>query len=181
MKLPLAYYGDPILRKKGVRVEEINDEIRKLVEDMIQTMREGNGIGLAAQQVHLALNLFITEAPIPVPIGDDKVRWDPGKLRVFINPKILQHSDQQWTQEEGCLSIPKLYRPVTRPIAIIVEATDLDGNVFKEEFTWLEARTIMHENDHINGVLFIDRLQGKMRRELEPLLHDLKKKHSKDK
>jgi peptide deformylase len=176
MKLPLAYYGHPILRKKGVRVEEINDEIRQLVADMIDTMRESNGIGLAAQQVHKALNLFITEAPIPVPEGGDKIRWEDGKLRVFINPKILKHSDEQWSQEEGCLSIPKLYRPVTRPIAIRIEATDLEGNLFEEEFTWLEARTIMHENDHINGVLFIDRLPMKMKREIEPRLIEIKKK-----
>src|SRR5437868_14502376 len=100
MKLPLAYYGDPILRKKGVKVEEINDEIRQLVADMIETMRESNGIGIAAQQVHKALNLFITEAPIPVPEDGDKVRWEDGKLRVFINPKILTHSEEHWTQDE---------------------------------------------------------------------------------
>lgn len=176
MKLPLAYYGDPILRKKGVKVEEINDEIRQLVADMIETMRESNGVGLAAQQVHKALNLFITEAQIPVPEEGDKVRWEDGKLRVFINPKILTHSQEQWTQDEGCLSIPKLYRPVSRPIAIRVQATDLDGNVFEEEFTWLEARAIMHENDHINGVLFIDRLPAKIKKEIEGKLIEIKKK-----
>lgn len=177
MERRLAYYNDPVLRKKGVKVEEITDDIRQLVQDMTDTMRNNNGIGLAAQQVNLALNLFITEAPIPVPVDDRHVRWEPGKLRVFINPKILKHSEEQWSYEEGCLSIPKLYRAIPRPIAVLVHATDLDGNEFEEEFTWLEARTIMHENDHINGVLFIDRLHGKARREVEPLLNDIKKKY----
>lgn len=189
MELPLTYYGKPVLRKKCIRVEEINDEIKRLVGDMIDTMRTCNGIGLAAPQVNQSLAIFVTEVPIPVKkIGkgssdkneEEHVEWESGKVRVFINPKILKYSDEQWTQDEGCLSIPGLYAPVTRPVTITVQATDLDGKVFEEEFSWLDARAIMHENDHINGTLFIDRIHGKLRKELEAKLNTIKKKFFKD-
>lgn len=177
MELPLAYYGDPVLRKKGCPVEEITDEIRQLVNDMIDTMRANDGIGLAAPQVHRSLTLFVTEIPIP---SKDEVtgegKWLPGPVRVFINPTITALSEEQVTNEEGCLSIPEVHGPVTRPVAIKIKATDLDGKEFEEEFQWLDARCFMHENDHINGVLFIDRIHGKARTEMESQLRALKKK-----
>ena len=164
MKLPLAYYGDPILRKKVVPIDEITDEIRQLANDMIETMRETNGIGIAAPQIHRSIAIFITEVPIPERIeGSDEINWLPCKVRVCINLKILSHSEETWTYEEGCLSIPGIYGAVPRPIKIKVQAMDLDGKVFEEEFSWLDARTIMHENDHINGVLFVDRMPRKER------------------
>lgn len=176
MKLPLAYYGNPILRKKTVKVTEITDEIRQLVEEMIETMREHNGIGLAAPQVNRSISLFVTEVPIRVE-GEPEEKWLPGKVRVFINPKLTDHSKEEWLRGEGCLSIPGVYGEVSRPITVTVQATDLDGNEFTEEFSWLEARAIMHENDHINGVLFIDRMHGKERKQLEPQLNEVKRKH----
>lgn len=176
MKLPLTYYGNPVLRKKTAKVAQITDEIRQLVNDMIDTMREQNGIGLAAPQVNKSLAIFITEAPIRVE-GEPEENWLPGKLRVFINPKLSGHSEEQWMRGEGCLSIPHVYGEVPRPVYVTVEATDLDGNLFTEEFSWLEARAIMHENDHINGVLFIDRIHGKERKELEPQLNAVKRKY----
>lgn len=177
MELPLAYYGDPVLRKKVCPVEEITDEIRQLAQDMIDTMRANNGIGLAAPQVHRSLALFVTETPIPSKDeATGEMNWLPGPVRVYVNPKIIAYSQEQWTNEEGCLSIPGIYGPVTRPVAIKIQATDLDGKEIEEEFQWLDARCIMHENDHINGVLFIDRLHGKERTEVEPKLRALKKK-----
>lgn len=179
MKLPIIYYGNPILRKKCARVDAITDEIRQLVADMIETMRAAdNGIGLAAPQVGRSLAIFVTEVPVPVKAeGEQEVRWLPGKVRVFINPKLINHSEEQWDRGEGCLSIPKVYGEVIRPVKVTVSATDLDGNEFQEEFSWLEARAIMHENDHINGILFIDRMHGKKRKELEPALNAVKKKY----
>lgn len=173
MKLPLAYYGNPILRKKGERVAEITSEIKQLVTDMEETMFAHDGIGLAAPQVHRSLALFIVNVPIET---EDEDKWLPGKTRLFINPKILEHSEEEWIRGEGCLSIPGIYCPIIRPLKIKVEAMDLDGKIFVEEFTGLEARAIMHENDHINGVLFIDRVRGKERQQLEPLLKNIKKK-----
>jgi len=175
MKLPLAYYGDPILRKKCEDVEVINDEIRQLVKDMIETLIEHNGIGLSAPQVHKSLRIFITA----VPKEQDDGSWLPGTLRVFINPEILWVSDIIENRAEGCLSIPKLYSEVDRPSKVKVRATDLEGNVFEEEFTDLEGRCVLHENDHINGVLFIDRIHGKQRKKLEPMLRQVKKKFHK--
>ena len=172
MKLPLAYYGDPILRKKGMRVDEINDELRQLINDMEETMLSHDGLGLAAPQVSRSLALFITN--IAKQVGPDE--WVPGQTRVFINPKILEYSDEEWFRGEGCLSIPGVYGPVQRPMRIKVEATDINGERFTQEFSGLEARAIMHENDHINGVLFIDRIRGKEREKMEPELRAVKKK-----
>lgn len=176
MELPLIYYGNPILRKKGLRVTEITDEIRQLVADMIDTMRATNGIGLAAPQVNRSLAIFVTEVPVRVEDQPEE-KWLPGEVRVFINPKLIDHSEQQWMRGEGCLSIPHVYGPVIRPVTVTVRAMDLDGNEFQEEFSWLDARAIMHENDHINGILFIDRIHGKERKALDPLLNAVKKKY----
>lgn len=173
MKLSLAYYGDPVLRKKGTHIEEITPEIKKLVEDMIETMLELDGIGLAAPQVFKSLLLFVTRAPIP---SEDGKEWIEGPIRVFINPKLSDPSSEGWEASEGCLSIPSLYAPVMRPWKITVEAMDLEGNHFKEELQGWPARVVMHENDHINGILYPDRILGKSRQLLEPKLKDIKKK-----
>lgn len=173
MKLPLAYYGNPILRKKGERVSAITPELLQLVANMEETMFAHDGIGLAAPQVNKSLALFITNVPTHV---EEEDKWIPGQTFVFINPKILEYSDEQWQRGEGCLSIPGLYASISRPVRIKVEATDLNGNTFVEEFSGLQARAIMHENDHINGVLFIDRIRGKEREEMEQTLRQIKKK-----
>lgn len=172
MILPIAYYGDPILRKKGARVDEINDELRQLVKDMEETLLALDGVGLAAPQVKKSMTLFLIN--VEKQIGPDK--WMPGTTYVFINPKILEISDEQNHRGEGCLSIPGIYCEITRPSRVKVEATDIQGNRFVKEFTGLEARVILHENDHINGVLFIDRVRGKEREEIEPQLRAIKKK-----
>ena len=172
MKLELAYYGNPILRKKCQRITEINDEIRQLVEDMTETLIEHNGIGLAAPQVKRDLRLFITAVPSELEDGN----WKQGELIVFINPEIVSYSEEQEIRQEGCLSIPKVYGDVIRPEEILIRATDLNGNEFEREFTGLQARCCLHENDHINGVLYIDRIKGKERKLIEPKLREVKKK-----
>ncbi len=178
MKLPLAYYGDPILRKKCAPVVEITAEIRQLVLDMVDTMEANNGIGLAAPQVSRPLRLFITRFDIE---NKDEEESVPGELRVFINPEILEISEELSYLSEGCLSIPKLYGEVERPYRVRVRATDLEGKVFEEEFTGLHAHCILHENDHINGVLFIDRIHGREKIEIEPKLREIKNKFYKKK
>lgn len=174
MKLQIAYYGNPILRKKGKIVENINDEIRQLVTDMTETLIEHNGIGLAAPQVYRSIALFITAVPIEEPDGTCL----PGQLRVFINPKITWISQEKEIRSEGCLSVPKFYAKVERPTKVRIRATDLDGNEFEEEFDGLEGRCMLHENDHINGVLFPDRIRGKVRKELDSSLREIKKKYN---
>lgn len=174
MKLELAYYGDPFLRKKCKPVEEINDELKELVEDMVETLVEHNGIGLAAPQVKKNLRLFITAVPKELPDGE----WEEGELLVFINPEIISYSEETEERQEGCLSIPKLYGMVNRPVSIVIRATDIEGNTFEREFDGLQARCCLHENDHINGVLYIDRIRGKERKLLDPKLKEIKKKFS---
>lgn len=175
MKLPFAYYGNPILRKKCLRVESITEEIKIFINQMVESLVEKNGWGLSAPQVSSDLRIFITAVPEELPDG----KWKPAKLRVFINPEILSVNEKTWITQEGCLSIPKLYAEVERPISVVVKATDLEGNVFEEEFTGWEGRCVLHENDHLNGVLFVDRIKGKEREELEPLLKKIKKRFHK--
>jgi len=177
MKLPLAYYGDPILRKKGAPVIKIDETIHQLVKDMAETMEANDGCGLAAPQVHQSLTLFIT--CIPQYVDEDTVL--PGELRVFINPKIIAYSEAVWPCKEGCLSIPGLRETVVRPFEVTVQATDLDGRDFQDCFKGFDAHVILHENDHINGVLFIDRLPPRRKKELDSYLREIKKKYSRQK
>ncbi len=174
MKLKLAYYGDPILRKKALPIEKITEDIKQLVQDMIEAMDQKDGIGLAAPQIGHSIALFITRVPIEKEDDD----WDKGEVKVFINPKILDHSKKEDSFSEGCLSIPKVYADVYRPITIKIEATDLDGKRFTEVLTNLHARVALHENDHLNGVLFIDRLDSQERKSLGSKLREIKKKYS---
>ncbi len=174
MKLPLAYYGNPILRKKTARIEAIDDAILQLIKDMAETMEANNGCGLAAPQINHSMSLFIT--CIPKYMDDDTVL--PGELRVFINPKIISYSEEVWACEEGCLSIPGLRETVERPHKVIFQATDLNGQIIEEEFVGFDAHVMMHENDHLNGVLFIDRLPPRVKKGIDHHLREIKKKYS---
>lgn len=174
MILPLAYYGDPILRKKGSPVLNIDSSIHQLVADMAETMEANDGCGLAAPQVHQSLALFITCIPKYI----DQKTVLPGELRVFINPKIIAYSDEVLADKEACLSIPGLCETVVRPYKVVIQATNLEGVAFEEEFEDYDAHVIMHENDHINGVLFIDRLPPKRKKEIEGILRNIKKKYN---
>lgn len=172
--LPLAYYDDPILRKKAEPVTVITEDIKKLVEEMQETMDICNGIGLAAPQVHHSIRLFIIREPINKNTDKDKIEW--GKVKVFINPKISSPSAKTWKTSEGCLSIPNIYADVDRPEEITVEYTNIEGRVLKQRFSDWAARVILHENDHINGILFIDRLEKQEAENLNPFLENLKKR-----
>lgn len=174
MKLPLAYYGNPILRKKATPIEEITDEIHQLVSNMFETMEENDGCGLAAPQVHHSIALFVT----CIPHYDEEDNLKPGERRVFINPKIVHYSLEAWACKEGCLSIPGLRGEVIRPLKVTIQAMDLNKQIFTEEFEEFDAHVVMHENDHLNGVLYIDRLSPKYKKEFEPKLKEIKKKFS---
>jgi len=171
VRLPLAFYGDPILRKKAAPIKEITNEIRQLAQDMIDTVVAEHGVGLAGPQVHQSLTIFITVDYVEQEDG----KWACENPRVYLNPKILSRSEELETDEEGCLSIPDLRASVARPVKIEIEAMDLEGKIFKEELHGFNARRFMHENDHVNGVLFIDRIRGKERKELEGALRQIKK------
>ncbi len=169
--LPLAYYEDPILRKKAKTIE-ITEDIKKLVEEMIETMDAYNGVGLAAPQIHHSIRLFIIRLPIEV----EEDKFELGQVKVFINPTLSSPSEETWTTSEACLSIPTIHANVERPKEITVEYTNLEGITVKERFSGWQARVIMHENDHIDGVLFIDHLRKEEREKLESFLQNLKKR-----
>lgn len=181
MELNFAYYGDPVLRKKTKDIDSITEEIRQLVEAMKKTMITHQGCGLAAPQVHRSLSLFITCIPHYKEEEGKEEEVIDGEWKVFINPKIISYSKETWICQEGCLSIPKLREQVERPLKVTIEATDLEGKIFREEFQEFDAHVIMHENDHLNGVLYIDRLPLKRRKELEVPLKKIKKQYSKSK
>ena len=143
--LRVRKYGDPAMRRRASEVGEITPEIRKLVDDMVETMYDEVGIGLAAPQVGVSLRLIV--------IADDASR----QVRALVNPVIVD-LDGERTAEEGCLSIPGIFAPVSRAVRVRVEARDLDGAPVMLEGRELLARVFQHEIDHLDGVLFIDRL-----------------------
>lgn len=148
--LQMRYYGDPILRKRAKPVPEITDAERQLAEEMLMTLEAtGNGIGLAATQVGVLKRLIIVD------IGEeDDEEYEP---LVLFNPEILS-SDGEIVAEEGCLSIPDVTADVKRPESIIVEGIDIENKPVHIEADGLLARVLLHEIDHLNGVLFIDRI-----------------------
>lgn len=174
MKLPLCYYGNPVLRKKCVPVEQITDEIRAFIKDLEDTMEAYAGLGISAPQVGKSLAIFLVRYPIE---DSDSHRYERAPLKVYINPRLSDPSQETWIHEEGCLSIPKVYEDVKRPLEITITALDIDGKEFTEKLSGWPARVVMHENDHINGVLFVDRISEKKRNQLEPALRLIKKKH----
>lgn len=146
--MEVVHYGDPILRKKCKAVNDFKN-LEGLINDMFDTMYEENGIGLAANQVGVDLNLFIID------ISD--IEEEGENIHVFINGKILESSGESWF-EEGCLSIPDVRLDVKRPETITFKYKDRSGNEHVKEFNGLLARAIQHEVDHLNGVFIVDRV-----------------------
>jgi peptide deformylase len=171
MKRPLAYFGDPLLRQKSKEVEKIDHDIHVLVADMIETMYAHQGVGISAVQVKSLLRIFI----ICPDVVDENGNYVEGTPQIFINPKLSLPSKEQEAREEGCLSIPKVYGSVMRPKEITIEGLNLAGEKVIERLVGYPARIAMHENDHINGVLFVDRLSDKDRKAIEKDLREIKK------
>jgi peptide deformylase len=154
MILPFIYIGNPILRKKSLPIHTIDQEILTLIENMKDTVKSFHGLGMAAPQVGVSLALFV--ACFPIRNADGTLV--PGPPRVFINPKIEDPSQETWTEQEGNPCIPGIYAPVDRPVSITISYQDEQGAWQKTRLSGWEAKIVMHENDHLNGVLFIDRL-----------------------
>ena len=152
---PLVILPDVKLRTKSAAVGKITPDIRKLVEDMFETMYDAPGIGLAAIQVGVAKRI------VTMDLAKKEGETEP---RVFINPEITWSSEEMSTYEEGCLSIPDIHEDVERPARVKVKFLDLDGKVHEEEADGLYATCIQHEIDHLNGVLFIDHI-SKLKRD----------------
>ena len=145
--------GDPVLEQKAAVIPEIDEKIKKLAHDMVDTMRKGNGIGLAAPQIGLLSRMFVCQVQGDIP-------------RVFINPEIINTSQEIVSYEEGCLSIPGVYADVKRPARIKIQAWNEDGKPFTLEADGILSRVIQHEYDHLNGKLFISYLDEKKKQRL---------------
>ena len=139
--------GEDILRQKAApfEMEEINDDLRAFIDEMFDTMNEANGVGLAGPQAGISKRIFVV-------IADDDVR------RVFINPQIISTSSELGDYDEGCLSVPGVYQTVQRPVKVSVQAYNENGKLFTLDADGLLARIIQHEYDHLEGMLFIDRV-----------------------
>lgn len=145
--LPIKQYPDPVLRKVAEPVKTINKELRQLAADMIETMRDANGIGLAAPQVGESIRMVVVDF--------DPENHEP---RVLINPVIVRRSRQKETIDEGCLSFPGLRSKVKRALKVTCEAQNLDGDVVEYQVEGLPARAVQHEIDHLDGMLFVDKV-----------------------
>ena len=141
--LSLHLLGSPVLRQRSKEVGAVDDEVRRLLDDMYETMDAARGVGLAANQVGVARRIAVVDA--------DEDRF------AMIDPVILE-SEGRAAAEEGCLSIPEIYGDVSRPERVVIEATDREGNRYRKEATGLKARAIQHEIDHLDGILFLDHL-----------------------
>ena len=148
--LPIRIYPDPVLRAKCAEVDNFDEDLRKLAEDMAETMYAAPGIGLAAPQVGVEIRLAVVD------IGADPENPD---LHVLVNPEIVEETGSD-LDLEGCLSIPEVSEKVSRPAAGIIRARNLDGESIELEMEGLLMRAVCHEIDHLDGVLFIDRLTG---------------------
>jgi peptide deformylase len=155
--LPILHYPDPILLTVGrpVGEDEFNSDLRSVVDDMFETMEQAGGVGLAAPQVGISTRLFVMDAP-----EEEGER----QRRVLINPEIIRVEGEQ-VGDEGCLSFPGLYQVVKREMRVIARAMDLDGEEFEVDVKDLAARCILHETDHCDGIVFLDRMSS-LKREL---------------
>lgn len=147
----LRFWGDPVLTQAASDVADIDGKVAKLVDHMIDTMYDANGLGLAAPQVGVGKRLFVYEML-------------DGPLRAVINPTVVE-ARGEWEYDEGCLSIPDLFFPIVRPKEIHVVGFDLDGNEVSIEADELEARCLQHELDHLDGVLLLERLDAEQRKQ----------------
>ena len=180
MILPILQYGDPILRSKGKRIEEIEDRIRELAANMIETMHAAHGVGLAAQQIGEALQLTVLDISAvedrPSTLKLDGNEADPKTAMplVLINPEIELHGETE-VGLEGCLSFPEITGDIERTQSVIVSAQTLEGDSIHIEASGFLARAIQHECDHLNGILFIDRMRSAAKVALMSRLRRLQK------
>lgn len=180
MTLPIVKYGHPVLRTKGRRITQVDETIRTLASEMLETMHAANGVGLAAQQIGQALQLTVVDVSgvedRPSGLTIDGVELDPETAMplVLLNPE-LQLRGESVEGTEGCLSFPEINAEIERAFAVFVKAETLEGGPIEMEASGLLARALQHEIDHLNGILFIDRMSSATKASLASRLKKMQK------
>jgi peptide deformylase len=178
MILPIVAYGDPVLRKKCKEITPEYPNLKELIENMWETMYQAYGVGLAAPQIGLPIRIFIID---PTAFADDDSLEEQEKevlsnlKKVFINPVIVSEEGEEWAFNEGCLSIPDVREDVFRKSTITIEYQDEDFNKHTETYDGIAARVIQHEYDHIEGILFTDKLSSLKKRLIKGKLANISK------
>ena len=174
MILPVIAYGDPVLKKKAEEIEENYPNLKELIDNMFETMYASNGVGIAAPQIGRSIRLFVIDASA-VAEGEDGDPSCEDFKRVFINPIIFEESGTEWSCEEGCLSIPRIREDVKRKPKLKIEYYDENWELYEEELEGFAARVVQHEYDHIEGILFTDRINPLRKQLLKGKLRDIQK------
>lgn len=178
MILPIVAYGDPILRKVGIEIDKDYPKLKELITDMQETMHNALGVGLAAPQIGKAIRLFVIDAT-PFAESEEITKQEQEVLknfkRVFINAKIIKEEGKEWSFNEGCLSIPDVHEDVWRQPTITIEYQDENFEKHTETLTGLPARVFQHEYDHIEGILFTDKLSTLKKRLIKKKLENISK------
>ena len=174
MIYPIVAYGSPVLKRKAVDIP-IDEDLPSFIEDMFETMYAASGVGLAAPQIGKSVRVFIVDG---TPFVDEASSPEEAEIlknfkRAFINPVIVSEEGDKWGFEEGCLSIPDVHVTVQRHPHVRIESVTADGEPLVEEFSGLPARIIQHEYDHIEGILFPDRITPLKRRMIQGKLKDI--------
>ncbi|MDE3213603.1 MAG: peptide deformylase [Bacteroidota bacterium] len=179
MVLPIVAYGNPILRKVGKEIPAEYPELSRLIADMWETMYHSKGVGLAAPQINRDIRLFVIDSiQILEGMEPEEREYYPGDMGykgVFINPTIHSINGEEWSYNEGCLSIPKIREDILRKESVHLTYSDEEFNTHTRIFTGITARVILHEYDHIDGKLFIDYLKPLKRKLLKRKLDDISK------
>ena len=182
MILKVVKYGQPVLRKKGARIQSITPAIRELIENMFETMRDARGVGLAAQQVGEPLQLTVidvreasAERPSTLALKGKPAELADFMPLVLINPEV-KPAGEPVAGPEGCLSFPEIYADITRPESVDVVAMNEKGERIEFRCGGLLARVVQHEADHLNGILFIDRMDTATKQELKPQLEEIRQR-----
>lgn len=169
MIYPIILYGSSVLRKKADEIKRDETDVKKLSDDMFETMENADGIGLAAPQIGISKRIFVVDGTM---LEDEKMK---NFKKVFINPKIISESGEDWGFEEGCLSIPSIRENISRKTDIEITYFDENWNQFTDHFDGMRARVIQHEYDHIQGKLFTDYLPSLKRKLLANKLNEISK------
>lgn len=178
MIYPIVAYGDPVLRKEARDIKKGEIDVKKLAEDMFETMYNASGVGLAAPQIGLDIRIFVADGSKINENVENPEDIDPsldGFKKVFINAEILEENGEEWGYEEGCLSIPGIREDVYRPEFVTIRYFDTDWQEHTETYEGMAARIIQHEYDHIDGILFTDHLPMIKRQLLKKKLANISK------